>query len=100
MMDEQLFSQLTELFLETWNAHHQAFIETDGFDPEWPVWYARYLQPRLADYLGKPLTVREIVFLLVVVEEDRLRSGSTVGWTHLYAHYFLKIARLGETIDG
>ena len=38
-----LTGQLEGLFREVGEAHHQAYIETDGADPEWPLWYAEYL---------------------------------------------------------
>ena len=34
MTGTNLSGQLEELFRETGEAHHQAYIETDGFDPE------------------------------------------------------------------
>ena len=44
MVDKKLAQQLEELLRETGEAHHQAYIETDGADPEWPLWYADYLR--------------------------------------------------------
>jgi hypothetical protein len=35
-----LHRQLEKLLRETGRAHHQAFIETNGVDPEWPLRYA------------------------------------------------------------
>ncbi len=37
-------SRLSELFTETAKAHHEVFSATDGYDPEWPIWYADSLQ--------------------------------------------------------
>ena len=48
MTEEDLARQLEELFREVGEAHHQAYIETDGDDPEWPLWYADYLRDKLA----------------------------------------------------
>ena len=42
MMEMDLAGQLENLFHEVGEAHHQAYIETDGADPEWPLWYADY----------------------------------------------------------
>ena len=42
-------------------AHHQAFIETDGEDPEWPLWYASYLQAPLSSKLNHELSCLMIV---------------------------------------
>jgi hypothetical protein len=46
MAGTDLAQQLEELFREAGAAHHQAYIETDGADPEWPLWYADYLRER------------------------------------------------------
>src|SRR3712207_8998070 len=40
------------LFREVGQAHHQAYIETDGADPEWPIWYASFLQERLGSLIN------------------------------------------------
>jgi hypothetical protein len=89
-MDEKDLPALAALFLETWKAHHQAYMATEGFDPEWPIWYAEYLKPRLAEWFGEPLTASEIVHLLVAVEKERLGSGTKEDWTQVYARFFLK----------
>ena len=34
---------LEQILKETSEEHHKAFIETNGEDPEWYVWYAKYL---------------------------------------------------------
>src|SRR5215208_7014498 len=47
MMETDLAGQLEGLFHEVGEAPHQAYIETDGADPEWPLWYADYLRERL-----------------------------------------------------
>ena len=41
--NSELKKQIAELFQKTGSDHHQAFIETDGEDPEWPLWYAECL---------------------------------------------------------
>jgi hypothetical protein len=38
MTEADLTGQLEALFHEVAKAHHQAYIETDGADPEWPLW--------------------------------------------------------------
>lgn len=35
--------KLAELLQQTAEAHHQAFISTDGEDKDWAEWYAKYL---------------------------------------------------------
>lgn len=46
MTDQGLIAGLASLLRETGQAHHQAYIDTDGDDPEWPRWYAGLLLRR------------------------------------------------------
>jgi hypothetical protein len=61
-MPPDLPNQIADLLLEAGHAHHQAFIETDGHDPEWPLWYAQYFQEKLGRLLNYPLSQSEIVY--------------------------------------
>lgn len=77
--------ELTELLAEAGRRHHEAFISSDGVDPEWPLFYAAYLQTRLWDGLGVLLTRSEIVHVLVASDEA-LRRGEEKGpWPPIYA---------------
>lgn len=62
MAGNDLAKKLERLFRDTGQAHHQAFIETDGADPEWPLWYADYLKGRLDDVLPNTFTKSELVY--------------------------------------
>ena len=64
MVGKDQIEKLSQLLLETGHAHHQAFIETDGEDPEWPLWYADYLMDRLPAALGRELTKSEITAIV------------------------------------
>ena len=44
---------------EVAKAHHQAFVETDGEDPDWPIWYAGEL---LEDLRSSRATSTESTF--------------------------------------
>ena len=90
MTDQERRSQLTALFQETVSAHHQAFIETDGDDPEWPLWYATYLQPRLSRLLAISCTKSQLVYLLLSAEHHHQREASSEHWTVYYAEFILK----------
>ena len=59
-----LSTRLEELLREVREAHHQAYIETDGADPEWPLWYAEHLRERLGALLNASFTKSEFVYLL------------------------------------
>ncbi|MEM8899101.1 MAG: hypothetical protein AAGC85_13390 [Bacteroidota bacterium] len=82
-MDLQKKQKLAELFLETGKAHHQAFLDTDGDDPEWPHWYAEYLKEKLPAMLGTQMTRSKIVYELIRLDEEGLPTA--LDWTQVYA---------------
>ncbi len=79
---------LAALFQETGHAHHAAFLETDGEDPEWPRWYADYLHPRIGALLDNELTTSRIVDLLQSADREVVGSGDGIAWFDAYAEYF------------
>ena len=81
------------LLRESGPAHHQAYIETDGDDPDWPIWYAGYLKDRLSAALGTALTKTQLIVLLV--ELDQLQRSENPGgdWPVFYTDQLL--ARFG-----
>ena len=84
-MKEGLVPQLRDLLVETGGAHHQAFIDTDGADPDWPIWYADYLVDRLPPLLGSTTTKSKIIHLLMQMEEIRLAESPDADWAQFYA---------------
>jgi NAD(P)H-hydrate epimerase len=89
MTDPQRES-LIELFSQAGIDHHQAFIETDGADPEWPAWYANYLQERLTRLTGLVLPLDELETLLTTMSEEHKENAPTVSWPSYYADYFIQ----------
>ncbi len=81
--------RLSVLLQQTLDAHHRAFIEVDGDDPEWPLWYAGYLQLRLDEEFGLALTQSELVYWLVRAEKQRLAEHSQTAWQDFYAEHWL-----------
>ncbi|MEO0337847.1 MAG: hypothetical protein AAF242_01405 [Bacteroidota bacterium] len=88
-MDISKVEALTDLLLEAGHQHHQAFIEVDGDDPEWPIWYAEYLVDKLPAVLGKELTKSRIVYLLIHFSET-LEASEGIHWTKQYAIAWLE----------
>ena len=76
---------LVSLFTETRESHHKAFLQTDGVDPEWPLWYADYLHDQLRKLLYADLTKSEIVYLLLMLEKKRTVEASGSEWSKYYA---------------
>ena len=77
--------ELHEILAAAGPAHHQAYIDSDGEDPEWPLWYADYLQVDLSRVLDKSLTKSEIVFHLLDMERMRSVEAPDAPWPGYYA---------------
>lgn len=76
---------LADLFQATGYAHHQAYIETDGADDDWAIWYADYLVDKLSDQLEAKLTRTNIVVLLVELERLHQSTAPGSNWMRFYA---------------
>lgn len=84
---------LQALLREAGPAHHQAYIETDGDDPDWPIWYAGFLRDRLNALLDTALTKTQLIVLLVELDQLQRSEAPAADWTHFYAEQIL--ARYG-----
>lgn len=85
-MDEKI-QELTDLLSETGKAHHRAFIEADGFDPDWPLWYADYLFDRLTKLLEVKITRIELADLLQHLSEIQPVEAPSASWPVYYAQH-------------
>jgi hypothetical protein len=91
VMETDTARQLEDLFREVGEAHHQAYIETDGADPEWPLWYADYLRERLGDLLDASFTKSELVHMLVLVANEQPLRAPGANWARYYARFFIAL---------
>lgn len=89
MSDPDSVSQIARLLAEAGEAHHAAFADTDGADPDWPIWYAEYLVDRLGTLLGATLTKSELVYLLVTADRERSRRAPGARWPEYFARFFV-----------
>ncbi len=80
MRDSSLEQTLEVLFKEAGYAHHQAFLDTDGEDPEWPIWYANYLQKKLAGVFQTDMTLSQLIYLLVFVDKEQTSQAPDHDW--------------------
>jgi hypothetical protein len=87
-----LRDRLTELFRQAGPAHHKAFIQTDGNDPEWPIWYADHLHDALEKLLNTNFTRSEIIALLVQADKSHRREAPRQEWSEFYADFFMNQA--------
>ena len=83
-------NKLAGLLRQTGHDHHQAFIETDGDDPEWPIWYAEYLEHKLPEHIGRQPTRSEIIYLLLGAANAQEAGKSEEPWPEYYARFILE----------
>ncbi len=89
-MNVELRNDLVELFRETGRAHHTAFADTDGADPEWPIWYAEHLQAPIADALGTPFTKSQLVYCVMDADFEQTARSPESNWHEFYAEQFIE----------
>lgn len=89
MTGNDLYLQLKELFAQTGHAHHEAFIDVDGADPDWPAWYAEHMHRRLSTLLRAEFTRSELIYLLILVDRERAERAPGAEWTGYYARFFM-----------
>lgn len=77
--------EIAALLQQTQQAHHTAYIETDGDDPDWPIWYAVYLVDKLPPLLQADLTKSEITYLLVHLSKLQQLDAPGSQWSRYYA---------------
>ena len=77
--------QVAELLRETATAHRLAFESTQGFDPDWPAWYAGYLAVPLGRLLGRALHVEALAAELKALDEAQRRDAPDAEWPVYYA---------------
>lgn len=90
MTATKLVKPLADLFRAAGAAHHHAYIQTDGADPEWPLWYAGYLQGPLGRLLNTEFTQSELVYLLVLADRTRQEANPAPAWPEYYAQFFIE----------
>ena len=91
MENQMTDEELVALLVETGRKHHEAYIESDGADPEWASWYAGYLQGHLWDRLGRILSRSEITNLLIRGDREARQNDDPSRWAVTYAR-LLRVA--------
>ena len=93
MAHKKLAATLEKLFHRVGKAHHRAFRDSAGEDPEWPMWYAEHLHGELVNLLDLELSKSKLIYLLVVAEKKQSKKKPKGDWPKYYANFMLK--RLG-----
>jgi hypothetical protein len=89
MESVNLFTQLVDLFRKTAKSHHEAYIETDGYHPDWPMWYAEHLHEKLTQILNAEFTLSELIYLIVLVDKEHALNAPGSDWAAYYTRFFI-----------
>lgn len=87
---EDKIRRLADLLGKTKQAHLEAYIETNGADPEWPTWYADYLVDKLPEHLGVALTRSDIADQMVHLSQKQPQDAPDADWARYYAQSLLQ----------
>ena len=79
--------QLANLFRDAGAAHHRAFADTDGADPDWARWYAEYLASRLPDDLRRSYSLDALAAELERLDQQYRRAATDQPWADYYAEH-------------
>ena len=90
MADRIEADELARAIAATARAHHAAFAKSDGYDPDWAIWYAGHLQATVWDRLGSVPGRAELTYLLIAAERAYKAAGDDRGeWPTFYARFIL-----------
>jgi hypothetical protein len=89
MKSEMQIEKIAELFMQTGHAHHEAFIATDGFDPDWAAWYGVHLEKPLSTLFAAKFAATEIADKLVALDKEFNTKSQSEHWTAYYAREFV-----------
>jgi len=82
--------ELAALLKETAEAHHEAYRDSDGFDPEWASWYAPYLHTRIGDRLQGSPTRSELTYMVIKARRQHDAAADGSPWPEYYARVILE----------
>ena len=89
-MSNTMIEEVAAIFLETQKAHHEAFIEADGYDPQWPAWYAVHVQKKLGNILKIEFTIEELTQQIDTVQREHAALEPKLkDWHKYYAQFFI-----------
>jgi hypothetical protein len=87
---QELKERIAALLHQTAEDHHVAYKETDGVDPDWPIWYAGHLLENGFDaLLDAKLLKSDLIYLLVLVAKQQMSEAPGAHWENYYANFFV-----------
>ena len=86
----ELRDQLVDLFAETAASHQQAFAETNGEDPDWPIWYADHLRDGISDALDHDFNRAPLIYCLMSADFEHQARAKDADWKAYWADFFIE----------
>jgi glutaredoxin len=83
-------NQLVALFTETETAHQKKFKGGVNDDPEWPIWYADYLQKPMSEILQTPFLKSDLIYCLMSANYEHAIEALETQWQQFYSSHFIK----------
>ena len=78
------------LLHQTGEDHLVAHKETNGADPDWPIWYADHLlENGFETLLDARLVKSDLIYLLVLVDKQQVSEAPGAHWEKYYADFFV-----------
>ena len=97
MMNAEVRTNMVDLFRGAAQAHHTAFEATDGADPDWPIWYADYLQEPLAQRLDLNFYKSKLIYCLMNADFEHQARAPNSDWSEFYVDQMLERYAPSET---
>lgn len=87
---QQRKATIAALLHQAGEDHLATHQETNGDDPEWPIWYADHLlENGFATLLDAKLLRSDLIYLLVLVDKQQKSEAPGVQWEKYYADFFV-----------
>jgi hypothetical protein len=83
---------VADLLHEAAETHHRVYRITDGEDPDWASWYADWLLrlSELPDLLAATPVRSELVYLLVLLDNEYTEQRTAEAWERYYARRLIR----------
>jgi len=94
---QQLQDRLRQLFRDCARAHDAAFPAANGEDPEWPAWYAAYLQKPLEHALDTEFSLSHLIYCLMNADFEHTARAPETDLADYFAACFIEHHAPSET---